>query len=340
MIKKLLNNSFKVADNLLSLKQIMRLADIPYVLPFYHTVSNEYLPHLAHLYPIISVEKFNRDIDFFLKNYKPITPCELVKLAENKKTSETNYFYLSFDDGLREFYDIVAPILIKKGVHATCFVNTGFLDNKNMFYRMKVSLIIERIKQKHLTNSELKIIQDLFIKEEITYSDENSLKKITSENQHVLDKIAYLLNVDFDNYLLKKKPYLTTFEIEELIKKGFSIGAHSVSHPNYEKINETEQINETLNSIRFLKAKFNIQESFFSFPFTDFNVKKSFFKQIETEIELTFGTANMKLDEITTNLQRIPMERENNETAESIIRSEYLLFILKKILRKHIIYRS
>lgn len=105
-------------------------------------------------------------------------------------------------------------------------------------------------------------------------------------------------------------------------------------------MDEKLQLKETLESVSFLKNNFHQNEILFSFPFTDFNVKKSFFEQITDEIDLTFGTANMKKDEIVTNLQRIPMERAEYKDAESILKAEYLFFILKKMVGRHIIYRA
>lgn len=42
------------------------------VMPFYHCVSDDELIHIKHLYPIISTLRFNNDLDFFPKNYKPV----------------------------------------------------------------------------------------------------------------------------------------------------------------------------------------------------------------------------------------------------------------------------
>jgi len=56
-------------------------------------------------------------------------------------------FFLSFDDGLREPLDIIAPILKQKGVPATFFVNTATLDNLEMLYRHKASLLVDHVRR-------------------------------------------------------------------------------------------------------------------------------------------------------------------------------------------------
>ncbi|MBK9043176.1 MAG: polysaccharide deacetylase family protein [Saprospiraceae bacterium] len=78
---------------------------------------------------------------FLLKHYHPVLLTEKLSLDSNLK----DQFLLSFDDGLKECYEIILPILLKKNLKAIFFINTGFLDNKALFYRFKISLIWEKI---------------------------------------------------------------------------------------------------------------------------------------------------------------------------------------------------
>jgi peptidoglycan/xylan/chitin deacetylase (PgdA/CDA1 family) len=246
-------------------------------------------------------------------------------------------FFLSFDDGLSEIYHTIAPILMEKGIPATFFLNTDFIDNKDLFYRLKTSILIEKIIEEGISDSQKRAISHLLKIIGINYNLPKDLLKIDYQTKEVLEEIAAVVNVDFKEYSKEKSPYLTTTEIKSLINQGFNIGAHSCSHPFYFLISEEDQVSETLNSISFLKEKFNVAVNMFAFPYTDFEVKKSFFEKISSEVALSFGTASLKLDTVSTNFQRIPMERKNS--AEEILKEEYLLFILKKLVNKHQIIR-
>ena len=57
-----------------------------------------------------------------------------------------NSFLLTFDDGFREIYDIIAPILLDKGIPATFFISSGFLDNRELCYQHKASLLVEKVR--------------------------------------------------------------------------------------------------------------------------------------------------------------------------------------------------
>jgi len=114
------------------------------IVPFYHTVAEQPLPHIKHLYRMKKVEEFLKDLDFLLKYFEPIDVETLYHLHIHKTIPKKPVFHLTFDDGMKEIYEIVVPILLEKGVPATFFINSGFVDNKALFYRHRESLERER----------------------------------------------------------------------------------------------------------------------------------------------------------------------------------------------------
>ena len=116
---------------------------------FYHAVSDHPLPHINNLYRTKNVEEFEGDLDYLLRSkYFPLCLDDLKSFILQRDSVPPKSFYLSFDDGLREMSDVVAPILKRKGLHATFFVSSGFLDNLDLSYRFKVSLLIDRVLKK------------------------------------------------------------------------------------------------------------------------------------------------------------------------------------------------
>jgi len=339
-MKTILKKAISKSTKTLSLDLLIAISNQRLLLPFYHTVSDVDLAHIKHLYPIQSIAGFKKDLNFLQKNFKPVSYSFLQKDAIIKNKIKENCFFLSFDDGLREFYDVVAPILLERGVPATCFINSAFIDNKDMFFRLKASVLIERINKKALTSGQNKKLVGIFFQHGLSYNSAFDLLKIAYQNKEILDIIAPVIDVNFQDYLATHQPYLTTNQINELIQKEFSFGSHSVSHPYYNALSEDIQVQETLDCLNYLVDTFGIKERLFSFPYTDFGVTKSFFDKISNNVDLSFGTASLKQDTIPTNIQRTPMEVFGYESAEEIIKSEYLYFILKRLVGKHIIYRS
>jgi len=210
------------------------------IFPFYHLVSDEEVPHVKFLYKPRNIKEFKADLEHFLKHYKPIGITDLLNAVKADQSLPENSFLLSFDDGLREFHDIVAPVLLQKGIPATCFLNSAFVDNRDLFYRYKASLLIGRLKdtgiQKELVRTWLR---DHHLSEN---THDFGLLTISYSNRHLLDELATLLDYDFGDYLRKKQPYLDSGEIRSLISQGFSLGAHSIDHPEFRFLPESEQL--------------------------------------------------------------------------------------------------
>lgn len=296
---------------------------------FYHTISDRELPYIKHLYKGKTKNNFIKDLDFLLKSYQPIDFWQFKKHINKEHEINKKSFFLSFDDGLRECYNIIAPILKQKGVPATFFLNSDFIDNKDLFFRYKESLIIDEIFK---NNKLLNIIEPFTI---------IKIKEIKYSERNILDKIAEQINLNFDDFLKNEKPYLTTPEINSLISDGFTIGSHSINHPEYQYLNLDEQILQTKNSSDFICQKFNLDYKTFAFPFTDYKVTKEFFNTIFNNkfADITFGTAGLKHDSITKNIQRIAMEN-NGKTAEQIIKQQNLYYFIKSFLGRNIILRK
>ncbi len=207
--------------HLLPLSRLIEWSKQFQFLPFYHSVQDGApIPHLQHLYKLRTVSQFESDLDFLLEYYRPVDLPELIDMVKEKRPSQTATFFLSFDDGLREVYDIVAPILKRKGVPATFFLNSAFVDNKDLFFRYKASILVDRIKK---TRPSEALIKQLGACLETPVLSVNEICKsilgVSYQQQKILDDIAPLLEVDFADYLKTREPYLKTAQINQLLKK-------------------------------------------------------------------------------------------------------------------------
>ena len=328
---------------LLPTNGLIQLTGKRIIFPFYHLVSDEDVLHVKHLYTIRTPKEFIHDLDFFLRHYQPLGITEFLDSVNNDRPVPGNSFLLSFDDGLREFQDVAAPILRQKGIPALCFLNSGFIDNADLFYRYKTSLLIEKLQNGNDLTGKQKSLEEWFGKHHLPFtSDYLGLLKVSYSNRHILEELALQLDVHFEEYLQKHHPYLDSSQVRELIEQGFSFGAHSIDHPEYRFLAEEEQIRQTAGSIHTIAGKFGIKEKLFSFPFTDSGVKKSFFEMVfdpsRPLADLTFGGAGLKQDSIRRNIQRIPFEG-TSLNAKQILATEYLYYMIKSIFGKNTIRR-
>jgi len=313
---------------------LMRFYHRKIIFPFYHSVSNEPQDFIRHLYKVKTEEEFKKDIGFLLKYFKPISAKKFMNWVEKKENVSEPSFLLSFDDGLKSILQ-VSQFLKENNIQPICFLNTDFINSKKIFYRYKVSILIDRIRSTNWLNEQTNIISKI-IKE--GGSKKNLINWLLNANYsqiNTIDKLSDILEVSFENILKEESPYLDENQINKLINDGFYFGAHSCSHPNYSLLSKEEQLIETFNSIKDVQTKFSLNYKFFSFPFNDLFVFNEVFNKLKTENVISFGTSGLKDDDLENNFQRIPMEYNEKYSAEQIIKGELVYYFFKKIIGKH-----
>jgi peptidoglycan/xylan/chitin deacetylase (PgdA/CDA1 family) len=220
-------------------------------------------------------------------------------------------FLLSFDDGYSEISDVVAPILLEKGINATIFVNSAFIDNKQLCYLNKASLIVEQLQKRRSSSLDEKVCRIVHAKEMEFDDIKSGILSIQYKQRDILDEIADVLELDFTVYSLMNRPYLTSTQINKLIENGFTIGAHSIDHPLYSTLSVDAQLYQTIESVKFVRETFNLSYGVFAFPHSDHNVPQEFFDRVSQSglVDLSFGTAGMMDDSAPNNLQRFSLEK-------------------------------
>ena len=276
-MKKLKNIMLSATANCLGTARLIRCTCTNLIFPFYHTVSDEYLPHIHPLYSPKTVSEFSQDLEFLLKHFQPVDMETALLHCKKEKQVARPSFHLSFDDGLREMYDIVAPILYNKGIPFSVFVNSDFIDNRNLFFRHREVLLSQ--------------------------------------------------SIDPEDFLNEKQPYLSVAQLKEMKDKGVHIGAHSVNHPRYREITEDEQIAQTLDSCNFVKEVFNQDIATFAFPFSDNGISETFFENIYSSVDLTFGISGIYFHHYNRHIGRIDMEKYGRNAKECINKA----LLVKKI---------
>ncbi len=295
------------------------------LLPFYHVVSDEVLPHIRN-YAYRNTAQFEAELDFLLRHYRPVALETLLTEIPHGKPC----FHLSFDDGLRECAEIVAPILLRKGIPATFFINPAFVGNRQLFHRYKASLLLS-----HALDSPPIIRQ--IEKEGVSIK---SILKTPYHQQHMLDEVARKMGVSFDDFLTQQKPYMEVDQLRKLMGQGFTLGAHSWDHPEFWLIDEEEQKGQILKSLQWMREELNVTLPAFAFPYTDTGISDALIATLHREgvCRLSFGTAGVKQDTIDGHWQRFACE--NNRSLSAALKSELVYYHIRRVLGKSYVNRQ
>jgi peptidoglycan/xylan/chitin deacetylase (PgdA/CDA1 family) len=295
-------NMISIVGQLLPLKCLMAGKKHPPFLPFYHLVTDRQ-HEFINSYHVRDTATFELELEYLLKHFNPVSIDELLR------SPKKNSMHLSFDDGLKECFTVIAPILKRKGIPATFFVSSGFVDNNNLFHRFKRSILETK-----------GVLQP-------------GGKKYFIHEVGDLNRLAENAGIDFSTY----QPYMTVAEIQALHNDGFTIGAHSIDHPEMWLLGRDEQYLQVAESMKWVSDHFNPTSKVFSFPFTDDGISMELFKRLHQNkiVDATFGTAGLKHDCVKNHFQRVPIERVEDWSIKRSVHYEYFYYFVRSLFNEN-----
>jgi len=206
-MKKLIRKASGLAGKILPFAWTRLAAPHCHLFPFYHIVTDGPAPHTEHLYPVCTVQRFKNDIDFLTSHYRPLSFEQVKEYASRGwQKGEKPGFYLTFDDGLREIAEVVAPVLLDRGIEAAFFVNPAFVDNRSLFHRHKISLLHDHL-CRHTNNMAFREAAAILSCKPENLRD--TLSASGEERSIEIDHVAEVLGISFEHFLEERKPYLT-----------------------------------------------------------------------------------------------------------------------------------
>jgi peptidoglycan/xylan/chitin deacetylase (PgdA/CDA1 family) len=288
------------------------LSGVALVVPFYHMVSDDYVPHVSNLYRFRTIAEFKADLEFFTRHFEPVSLNDIVDALNGTRTLPRSCVHITFDDGFSEVHDVVAPILESAGVPATFFLTTAFLDGGGMAHHNELSVLLDRIQSQPSRSdavmNRLESILPAPAKDATTLRDR--MLSIRYAEKSRVRALAEALGVDLDEYVLKTRPHLTSNQVASLVSRGFAIGAHSHDHPLYADLLPNEQLGQTRTSMGVLEH-FGFRPKAFAFPHNDDGVQKEFFATVFSErlLDVSFGTSGFVSHDHPRNIERATMEK-------------------------------
>jgi peptidoglycan/xylan/chitin deacetylase (PgdA/CDA1 family) len=295
------------------------------VVPYWHMVSDCALPHVSGLRRRFrNIRGFKEDVAFFLRHYVAITEDDLIRHLHSGQPLPARSVLFTFDDGFRECHDVIAPLLKNYGAPAIFFLTTASVDNRELCYIQKQSLLVEALKDNHSKAVLGKTSDELTAADIPTFSDlAYRILAITYRERRVLDDLAEILGCDFEAYLKSQRPYLSSEQITDLLRQGFAIGSHSTDHAVYAELSLNEQVSRTRESTRWLSDRFLTTCRTFAFPCHAHGVTAEFVRSVfaEGSIKICFDTGGCDPHRFPFTLSRFTPELSESPVSETLSRA-------------------
>jgi len=172
---------------------------------------------------------------------------------------------VTFDDGYADNATIALPILRRRGVPATFFVATGFLNGGRMWNDTAVeSVRIARGNTLDAGSLGLPVLDISSVERRRKAIGEilGALKYLPVEEREMrVQEFASAAGLALESELM-----MTADQVRHLHASGMEIGAHTVRHPILAKLDPTRAADEIGESKRVLEAITNAPVTLFAYP--------------------------------------------------------------------------
>jgi peptidoglycan/xylan/chitin deacetylase (PgdA/CDA1 family) len=241
----------------------------------YHYVReivNSQFPNIKGL----ELQAFIEQIKYFNKHYNFVTIEQVIDSINNNSPLPPKSILLTFDDGYKDHYSNVLPVLIEHKIKGCFYVPAIPIIEKKILDVNKIHFILAQVGE-NINSLVSDLREALFInKNEYNLQDfEFYYKKLAMANRFDAPEVIFvkrLLQVEltetlrakitdalFNKYIhieeeeFAENLYLSKKEISEMLNEGMHIGCHGYNHYWWNKLKENELENEIDKSIEFLR---------------------------------------------------------------------------------------
>jgi peptidoglycan/xylan/chitin deacetylase (PgdA/CDA1 family) len=230
-----------------------------------------------------------------------------------------NAIIFTFDDGFAECYEVVRPILLAEGIDAVFFVTTALLDEENPFFECTLSLCLTAAVQLPPDRLDRAVAAIRHRARELTTPDrvQTALRRLpldghpvrrevclwilglTESDADELARTCELLEVDGQAYVSRRPIFLSSAQVTQLARDGFTIGAHGLTHRTLEGSSVQELEREIVASCAIVKRLTGQERVPFAFPYSGVAIDRHAIEMILSRnpaIDLIFDSGCLRRD--------------------------------------------
>jgi len=234
----------------------------------YHRVVEDFALSAESYIPsmLIGIRMLEQHLDWLARNYRLLALSEIAPLFDRPAESGMPPAAVTFDDGYPDFYELAFPLLQRKGIPATLFVVTDFIDSPRIHSHDALYLLLKR----RVALSAIPTTIDGYpIPNLLTLPPfEATRLLIESLPLRILSRVIEIMNLEdpVAGEALNASRSVTWEMINQMKRAGITIGSHTENHillPN-----ESAQVaaNEAAGSRTTLAAGLKDQVHHIAYP--------------------------------------------------------------------------
>ena len=206
----------------------------------------------------------------YLRKHLSIIPLEsLVEKVANENRPAGNDIALTFDDGLRNHYTIVYPILKRLDVPATFFVCPGLIEGRAWLWNQEASVRLRLL----AGDERAALCRELRAPSSDVEEIVAWMKTLASSPRTSAEEAIRGMTPDFKPTAEDQERYgmMTWEELSAMDPALVSIGSHTVTHPILTTLSPVDLSYEVRESRRWLEERLQRPIKHFCYPNGDYN---------------------------------------------------------------------
>ncbi len=251
----------------------------------YHYVRefNEDIPYFKNLH----IEDFKKQLEYFESEYGFVSKEDFLNAISTGKNPDG--IILTFDDGLKDHFTYVLPILLERSLWGIFYIPTLMYNDNKFLDVHRIHLLLGRFKGAIIYDELIKIVNNDMLTDKLK-NESNELTYNLQINDNHTTLVKRILNY-YISYKYREKVidtlmerlipeyqrayqtfYMTPAEIKIIQEKGMIVGSHTVSHPVMSKLSLDEQKYQIENSFNFLeRSTGGLHLKTFCYPYGGFH---------------------------------------------------------------------
>ncbi len=228
----------------------------------FHRVNDEADPFFPSLSPGLFAARMRHIADNYV-----VLPLEDLVERQRRGRVPRNAVALTFDDGYHDTLTHAAPILARHGLPATVFLATGYISGAEMPW---YDLLAHALKTSR--KDSLELVPGAMLRlgsrterlEALTAVLRHMKRLSDPDRRRAVDRLVTELAPPSAD--AQKRLMLTWDEAQALLGLGFSIGAHTVTHPILARLEPREAWAEIDGSRTAIERNLGIRVRSFAYP--------------------------------------------------------------------------
>ena len=258
----------------------------------------------------LELDLFKEQVKFFASNFSPVTMEQVVDSMYKRTKLPDNPILLTFDDGYKDHYQYVFPILKEHGMQGSFFVPSEIINRSKVLDVNKIHFILACSDIHTLIPRILSILDEYREKNYDIEDNQSMYAKLAIPNRWDSGEVIFakrllqtyleenlrgeivdrLFNdiVGEDEHTFSKKLYMSIDEIKEMKAAGMFFGLHGERHYWLNNLPAEKMRQDVNNGLTFFRDVIDKEYIVMNYPYGGYNEEvAAYMKEIGCKLGIT-----------------------------------------------------